>query len=55
MAGGTAYYFSCAVSQLDTSFVLVTGIADNELHYADDLRRKNIKVEIQKSAENSFF
>ena len=55
MAGGTAYYFSCAVSQLDTNFLLVTSIADNELHYADELRRKNISVEVQKSAETVFF
>jgi sugar/nucleoside kinase (ribokinase family) len=55
MPGGTAYYFSCAMSQLDVNYLLVTALGEKELHYADELRDKGIKVQIQPSAHTVFF
>jgi sugar/nucleoside kinase (ribokinase family) len=55
MPGGTAYYFSCAVSQLDTSYLLVTALAENEMHYVDGLRDKGIGIKIQPSTHTVFF
>ena len=55
MPGGTALYFSCAVSNLDTSYLLVTGIAATEMHYVTDLRKQGIEIKVQDSAHTVFF
>lgn len=55
MPGGTALYFSCAVSNLDTKYLLVTAVADAELPYVDGLREKGIEVKVQPSAHTVFF
>ncbi|HEX3385124.1 MAG TPA: ribokinase, partial [Mucilaginibacter sp.] len=38
MAGGTAFYFSSALQQLDTRYLLITSVAESEMDYVDDLR-----------------
>jgi sugar/nucleoside kinase (ribokinase family) len=55
MAGGTAWYFSCALSRLDVSYLLVTALAPAEMHYVTDLRDKGIEVDVQPSAHTVFF
>jgi len=50
MPGGTAFYFSYAVSKLDMNYLLVTSIAPAEMHYVDDLRSEGITVNVQSSA-----
>lgn len=55
MPGGTAYYFSCAVSRLDVKYLLVTALGKSELHYADELRNKGIEIIIQPSGNTVFF
>jgi len=55
MPGGTALYFSCAVSNLNTHYLLVTAVADAELPYVESLREKGITVKVQPSAHTVFF
>jgi sugar/nucleoside kinase (ribokinase family) len=55
MPGGTAWYFSQAVSNLDLSYVLVTALAPGELHYVTDLRNVGIDVRVQSSAHTVHF
>ena len=55
MAGGTAFYFSCALSRLDVSYLLVTALAPAEMHYVNDLRSKGIEVKVQQSANTVYF
>ncbi len=55
MAGGTAFYFSCAVSKLDVNYLLVTALAPAEMQYVADLRSKGIEVQVQPSAHTVYF
>jgi sugar/nucleoside kinase (ribokinase family) len=55
MAGGTAWYFSQAVSGLDIGYLLVTALATAEMHYVNDLREKGIGVNVQPSANTVYF
>ena len=55
LAGGTAYYFSCALSKLDTNYLLVTSLAAAEMHYVDALRAKGISVKVQPGRGTVFF
>lgn len=55
MPGGTAYYFSCALSNLQASYLLVTALADAQMHYVEQLREDGIEVLVQPSAHTVFF
>lgn len=55
MPGGTAYYFSCAISRLDVNYLLLTALGEKELRYADALRNKGIGIQVQPSAQTVFF
>lgn len=55
MPGGTAYYFSCAVSKLDIDYLLVTALAPAEMHYVEALREKDINVQVQPSTHTVVF
>lgn len=55
MAGGTAFYFSCAVSNLDVDYLLVTALAPAEMHYVTALRIRDISVKVQPSAHTVYF
>ncbi|MCR8557991.1 ribokinase [Mucilaginibacter sp. BJC16-A38] len=55
MPGGTAFYFSCAVSKLDLSYLLVTALAPAEMHYVAALRDKGVKIKVQPSAHTVYF
>src|SRR5882757_9068536 len=55
MAGGTAYYFSYAVCNLDVNYLLVTALAESEMHYVTALRDKGIEVKVQPSAHTVYF
>jgi sugar/nucleoside kinase (ribokinase family) len=50
MPGGTAYYFSYPFNVLDSSYLLVTAVADAELSYVEDLRNRGVRVDVQPSA-----
>jgi sugar/nucleoside kinase (ribokinase family) len=55
MAGGTAWYFSHALARMDVSYLLVTSLAEAEMHYVIDLCNKDIEVNGQLSAHTVFF
>jgi sugar/nucleoside kinase (ribokinase family) len=55
MAGGTAFYFSHAVCNLDVNYLLVTALAESEMHYVTALRDKGIEVKVQPSAHTVYF
>ena len=55
MPGGTAYYFSCAVANLDMSYRLVTSLAPAEMHYVEELRSHGIEVQVQSSTHTVNF
>jgi len=55
MAGGTAWYFSKAVSNFDTRYILVTKLADQDMGYIEELRRERIDVNVQPSRHTVYF
>jgi len=55
MPGGTAYYFSCALSRLPVNYLLATSLAPAEMHYVSDLRDKGVEVSAQPSAHTVYF
>ncbi|SKC86940.1 Sugar or nucleoside kinase, ribokinase family [Ohtaekwangia koreensis] len=44
MAGGTSFYFSNAIKNMDVSYTLVTALAESEMRFVADLRAKGIDV-----------
>ncbi len=44
MAGGTAYYFTSALQNMDLSYLLVTSVAEGEMHVIDAFREKGIEI-----------
>jgi len=55
MAGGTAFYFSSALQQMDVNYLLVTSVAESEMHYVDDLREKGIEIWAYPSKHSVYF
>src|SRR3569833_3346216 len=55
MAGGTAFYFSYAVCNLDVNYLLMTALAIDEMQYVDRLRDKGLEVKVQPSTHTVFF
>ncbi len=46
MAGGTSFYFSNAISNMDISYILVTSLAEKEMQTVFDLRSNGIEVKV---------
>src|SRR6266404_5293319 len=55
MAGGTAFYFSNAVSRLDIRYKLITAIAPADMPSVYELRQKDIDITVLPSAHTVFF
>jgi sugar/nucleoside kinase (ribokinase family) len=55
MAGGTSFYFSNAIRNMDASYTLVTALAEREMHFVTDLREKGIEVQVLPSAATVYF
>jgi len=55
MAGGTAFYFSSALENMQTDYLLVTSVAESEMKYVDALREKGINVWAYPSAHTVYF
>jgi len=55
MPGGTAFYFSYALSKLNIRYLLVTSLAETEMHYVNDLRNINIEVRVQLGTHTVYF
>ena len=49
MPGGTAYYFSCALSKFEVNYLLVTALSNAEMPYVDDLKARGIEIKVQPS------
>lgn len=55
MAGGTSFYFSNAICQMDINYMMVTSLADTEFHFVTDLRSKGINVKVLPGRHTVFF
>jgi sugar/nucleoside kinase (ribokinase family) len=55
MAGGTAFYFSNALSRLDVAYTLVTALASDGMAAISDLQRAGIDVTVLPSAHTVYF
>lgn len=55
MAGGTAFYFSNALSRLDVSYHLVTALAGDGMAAVDTLRAAGVAVTMLPSAHTVYF
>jgi sugar/nucleoside kinase (ribokinase family) len=55
MAGGTSFYFSNAIRNMDVTYRLVTAVANSEMGFVDDLRNKGIEVQVLPSAHTVYF
>jgi sugar/nucleoside kinase (ribokinase family) len=55
MAGGTSFYFSNAIRNMDVRYTLVTALAPGEMSFVADLRAKGIDVNVLPSAHTVYF
>jgi sugar/nucleoside kinase (ribokinase family) len=55
MAGGTAFYFSNAIRNMDVKYGLVTAVAQSEMHNVSALQDKGIEVKALPSAHSVYF
>lgn len=55
MAGGTSFYFSNAIRNMDVKYGLITSIAETEIRFANDLQAKGIDVTVFPSAHTVYF
>jgi sugar/nucleoside kinase (ribokinase family) len=55
MAGGTSFYFSNAIRNMDVSYTLVTSLALSEMPVVDKLRNKGIEVHVTTGGETVYF
>jgi sugar/nucleoside kinase (ribokinase family) len=55
MAGGTSYYFSKALRQMDVGFSLVTSLAQSEMPVVNELRHDGIAVKAFTSEHSVYF
>ncbi|MEO3402645.1 PfkB family carbohydrate kinase [Mucilaginibacter sp. CAU 1740] len=55
MAGGTSFYFSNAIRNMDVSYVLVTSLALSEMPVVEKLRDKGIEVNATTGGETVYF
>jgi sugar/nucleoside kinase (ribokinase family) len=55
MAGGTSFYFSNAIRNMDVSYTLVTALAQQEMYIVSALRAKGIKVKVLPSGHTVYF
>jgi sugar/nucleoside kinase (ribokinase family) len=55
MAGGTSFYFSNAIRNMDAKYTLVTALAESEMHVVSALRAKGIEVNALPSVHTVYF
>ena len=55
MAGGTSFYFSNAIRNMDANYTLVTALGPGEMSFVSDLRAKGIDVNVLPSAHTVYF
>lgn len=55
MAGGTSFYFSNALQNMDINYLLVTSLHEKEMHFVEDLRARNIEVKALSGSNTVYF
>lgn len=55
MPGGASFYFSNAVSNLHSNYILVAGLAPSEMQAVDDLRSKGLNVNVMLCENSHYF
>jgi sugar/nucleoside kinase (ribokinase family) len=55
MAGGTSFYFSNAIRNMNVNYTLVTALAESEMHVVEELRAKGIEVNVLPSEHTVYF
>ncbi len=55
MAGGTSFYFSNAIRNMNPNYLLVTSVAKNEMHFIADLRNEGIKVQLTSPSQHTVY
>ncbi len=55
MAGGTSFYFSNAIRNMELRYILITSLARQEMDFVSGLRSKGIKVEVSPSVHTVYF
>ena len=55
MAGGTSFYFSNAMRNMNVNYMLVTSLASKEMYIVDELRKKGIDVNVVPSKNTVYF
>lgn len=55
MAGGTSFYFSNAIRNMDVNYTLVTSLALSEMPVVEKLREKGIEVHVTTGGETVYF
>lgn len=55
MAGGTSFYFSNAIRNMDVKYRLVTALAESEMNTVAELRAKGIEVDALPSKHTVYF
>ena len=55
MAGGTSFYFSNAIRNMDVRYGLVTALAEKEIHFVNELRAREIDVKVLPSLHTVYF
>ena len=55
MPGGTSFYFSNAIKNMDVSFSLVTAVGEQENHIVEDLRHRGLIIKSLPSKHTVYF
>lgn len=55
MPGGTSFYFSNAICNMNLQYVLVTSLAKKDMGFVTDLREKGIEVQVYPSKKTLYF
>jgi sugar/nucleoside kinase (ribokinase family) len=55
MAGGTSFYFSVAIHNMHLRYLLITSLAEKEIHFVTDLRKRGIEVNIPALSKNTVY
>jgi len=55
MAGGTSFYFSNAIRNMDVAYILITSLAEKEMNFVADLRANDIEVNAFISSNTVYF
>ncbi|HET7118474.1 MAG TPA: PfkB family carbohydrate kinase [Hanamia sp.] len=55
MAGGTSFYFSNAIRNMDARYILITSLAEKEKRFVENLREKGVTVNVSYGSKTVYF